>query len=123
MTHERSLAAAWLEKEVFGLHAAEAILPLNWVGSLHVLRGLQELGKKPGRDIPFISFDDLVQIVFQTGRIQGVIYGPASYARAFFYGAAGMRRVHISGLLLGRWEIHPGHNGICASSPHQVFGL
>ena len=34
-----------------------------------------------------------------------------------------MRRVHISGLLLSGADLRPGHNGICASSPHQVIGL
>jgi GAF domain len=53
----------------------------------------------------------------------GGIYGPASYARAFFDEASGMRRVHISGLLFSGGDLRSGHNGICASSPHQVIGL
>ena len=57
-SNESMLTAEWLEKEVFGLHAADAIFPLNWVCSLHVLCGLRELGKRPGREIPLISFDD-----------------------------------------------------------------
>jgi hypothetical protein len=54
---------------------------------------------------------------------KGVIYGPASYARAFCDGTTGKRRVHISGLLLSGWVTRSGHNGICASSPHQVIDL
>lgn len=31
--------------------------------------------------------------------------------------------LHISGLLLSGGDLRSGHNGICASSPHQVIGL
>lgn len=55
---ESVLTAEWLEKEVLRAHKADAVFSLNWVSTLHVLRGLQGLGKKVGRDIPFISFDD-----------------------------------------------------------------
>lgn len=56
--HENLLTTEWLEKEVLGLHEADAIFSLNWICSLHILRGLRELGKRAGRDIPFICFDD-----------------------------------------------------------------
>jgi hypothetical protein len=62
------------------------------------------------------------EVSTQEGEIWGHIWTP-SYARALFDKAAGMRRVHISGLFLGRWEIHAGHNGICASFPHQAISL
>lgn len=56
--HESLLTVEWLDKEVLCPHAADAILSLNWVSTLHVLRGLRELGMKVGRDIPLVSFDD-----------------------------------------------------------------
>ena len=56
--HESMLTAAWLEENVFGLQEAEAILTLNWVCTILSLRGLRELGKKAGRDVPMLSFDD-----------------------------------------------------------------
>jgi LacI family transcriptional regulator len=56
--HESMLTAAWLEDQVFGLHKADAILTLNWVCTILALRGLRELGKTAGRDVPMLSFDD-----------------------------------------------------------------
>ncbi|MGB7264852.1 MAG: substrate-binding domain-containing protein [Terracidiphilus sp.] len=56
--HESMLTAEWLESQVLGLHAADAIFTLNWISALHILRGLRTLGKRAGRDIPLISFDD-----------------------------------------------------------------
>jgi LacI family transcriptional regulator len=56
--HESMLTAAWLEEQVFGLQKADAILTLNWVCTIFSLRGLRELGKTAGRDIPMLSFDD-----------------------------------------------------------------
>jgi LacI family transcriptional regulator len=56
--HESSLVAEWLAKEVFGAHNADAIFSLNWVCTMLILRGLRQLGKKAGRDIPMFSFDD-----------------------------------------------------------------
>ena len=58
LKHEGLLTAEWLAKEVLGVHKPDAIFSLNWICSLHVLRGLRELGKQIGRDIRFISFDD-----------------------------------------------------------------
>ncbi len=56
--HESLLTAEWLSKEVFHNQKADAILTLNWVCTMLTLRGLRELGKSPGWDIPLISFDD-----------------------------------------------------------------
>jgi LacI family transcriptional regulator len=56
--HESMLTAAWLEEQVFGLQKADAILTLNWVCTILSLRGLRELGKTAGRDVPMLSFDD-----------------------------------------------------------------
>jgi len=58
LKHESLLTPEWLDKEVLRRHEADAIFPLNWICTLHVLRGLRELGKKTGRDVPLISFDD-----------------------------------------------------------------
>ncbi len=56
--HERLLTAEWLAEEVFRLQDADAIFTLNWVCTMLTLRGLRQLGKKAGRDIPLFSFDD-----------------------------------------------------------------
>jgi LacI family transcriptional regulator len=56
--HEHLLTAEWLSEEVFRAHKADAILTLNWVCTMLVLRALRELGKKPGKDIALFSFDD-----------------------------------------------------------------
>ncbi len=55
---EGTLTAAWLTEEVFGLQDADAILTLNWLCTMLTLRGLRQLGKAAGRDIPMLSFDD-----------------------------------------------------------------
>jgi LacI family transcriptional regulator len=56
--HESALTAEWLDKEVFQLQDADAIFTLNSVCTMHTLRALRQLGKKAGRDIPLLSFDD-----------------------------------------------------------------
>jgi LacI family transcriptional regulator len=56
--HESMLTAAWIEEQVLGLQKADAILTLNWVCTILSLRGLRELGRTAGRDIPMLSFDD-----------------------------------------------------------------
>jgi LacI family transcriptional regulator len=56
--HESSLTAEWLSREVFGTQNADAILALNWVCTILILRGLRQLGKIAGRSIPLFSFDD-----------------------------------------------------------------
>ena len=56
--HESILTAAWLEEQVFGRQKADAIFTLNWVCTILCLRGLRELKKVAGRDIPMLSFDD-----------------------------------------------------------------
>ncbi len=56
--HESSLTAEWLAKEVFRKQHADAIFTLNWVCTMLVLRGLRQLGKTAGQDIPLLSFDD-----------------------------------------------------------------
>jgi LacI family transcriptional regulator len=56
--HEHLLTAGWLSEEVLRVHKADAILTLNWVCTMLVLRALRELGKKPGKDVALFSFDD-----------------------------------------------------------------
>lgn len=56
--HEEMLTAEWLSQEVFNSRGVEAIFTLNWVCTMLTLRGLQNLGKKVGRDVRLISFDD-----------------------------------------------------------------
>ncbi len=58
VAHESLLTAKWLEAEVLGEHAADAIFSLNWVSTQRVLRGLRDLGIRGGQDIPLLSFDD-----------------------------------------------------------------
>ena len=56
--HENELTSQWLSKAVFQQHKADAIICMNWVCTMLTLRGLRQLGKKPGRDVPILSFDD-----------------------------------------------------------------
>ena len=56
--HERLLTAEWLAEEVFRNQKPDAILTLNWVCTMLTLRGLRQLKKTAGRDIPLFSFDD-----------------------------------------------------------------
>jgi LacI family transcriptional regulator len=56
--HEHLLTEEWLSDEVFRVQKADAILTLNWVCTMLVLRALRKLGKKPGKDIALFSFDD-----------------------------------------------------------------
>ncbi len=56
--HESSLTADWLAEEVFRLQRADAILTMNWVCTMLTLRGLGQLGKTAGQDVPILSFDD-----------------------------------------------------------------
>ena len=57
--HESMLTASWLEKQIGGRRPAEAIFSLNWVCTVLILQALRALGKKVGRDIFLLSFDDL----------------------------------------------------------------
>jgi LacI family transcriptional regulator len=56
--HENLLTAAWLLDTAFKRHNADAIICMNWVCTMLTLRGLRQLGKRLGSDIPFLSFDD-----------------------------------------------------------------
>ena len=56
--HENQLTTAWLQENVLLTGKADAIFTLNWVCTVLTLRGLRDLGKTAGRDIPTLSFDD-----------------------------------------------------------------
>ena len=56
--HENLLTGQWLSKEVFSEQAPDAILCLNWVCTMLTMRGMRQIGIKPGSDVPFLSFDD-----------------------------------------------------------------
>jgi LacI family transcriptional regulator len=56
--HEHLLTAEWVAQEIFRVQKADAILTLNWVCTMLVLRALRELGKKTGKDVALLSFDD-----------------------------------------------------------------
>jgi LacI family transcriptional regulator len=56
--HENMLTAEWLAKEVLHGQKADAIFTLNWACTMLTLRGLRQLGKKPGHDVAMLCFDD-----------------------------------------------------------------
>lgn len=56
--HESMLTSDWLSEVVFQKHDADAIICMNWVCTMLTLRGLRQLGRKPGTEVPLISFDD-----------------------------------------------------------------
>jgi LacI family transcriptional regulator len=56
--HEDLLTPEWLTEEVLRKQDADAILTLNWVCTMRTLRGLRQLRRIPGSDIPLFSFDD-----------------------------------------------------------------
>jgi LacI family transcriptional regulator len=56
--HEDQLVPERLSEFLSGITCADAILSLNWVCSIRVLRSLRALRKRIPRDVAFISFDD-----------------------------------------------------------------
>jgi LacI family transcriptional regulator len=56
--HEDELTPDLLNQYVSGPNRVEAILGLNWVCTMGVLRGLNALKKRIPKDFAFISFDD-----------------------------------------------------------------
>jgi LacI family transcriptional regulator len=55
---EGLITSDWIAKQVFDLHDADAVICMNWVCTMLVLRGLRELGKRVIEDVAFLSFDD-----------------------------------------------------------------
>lgn len=58
--HESSITAAWIDNMIFRQHAVHAIFTLNWISTVHFLRGLERMNKRVGQDIPLICFDDFI---------------------------------------------------------------
>ena len=56
--HENLLTANWLSDVVFNQHKADAIICMNWVCTMLTMRGLRQLKKRVGVNVPFLSFDD-----------------------------------------------------------------
>ncbi len=56
--HESLLTPQWLSDVVFDDHKADAIICMNWVCTMLTLRGLRQIGRRVGVDVPFLSFDD-----------------------------------------------------------------
>lgn len=56
--HESELTPEALSAFLSGPGRVEAILTLNWVCTMLVLRALNSLGKRIGKDVALISFDD-----------------------------------------------------------------
>lgn len=76
VNHESQLTAEWLERQLFGIHKADAVFSLNWVCTMLTLRGLRTLGKKPGVDMPMLAFDDFETADMLTPGMSAV-YQPA----------------------------------------------
>lgn len=56
--HENLLTPEWLSDVVFKQHKADAIICMNWVCTMLTMRGLLQIERKIGYDVPFLSFDD-----------------------------------------------------------------
>ena len=56
--HENLLTPEWLSEMVFKRHKADAVICMNWVCTMLTLRGMREIHKRFGHDVPFLSFDD-----------------------------------------------------------------
>jgi LacI family transcriptional regulator len=56
--HEKELTPDSLSGYLFGPSRVDAIFTLNWVCTILVLRVLNAMGKKVGKDVAIISFDD-----------------------------------------------------------------
>jgi len=56
--HESSITKEWLDEVLLREHKANALISMNWVCTVAALRGLKQNGKRLGKDVAFISFDD-----------------------------------------------------------------
>jgi LacI family transcriptional regulator len=56
--HEDLLTTQWFSENVMNRHRPEAIICLSWVSTILTLRAMKTIGKRVGKDIPFLSFDD-----------------------------------------------------------------
>jgi LacI family transcriptional regulator len=56
--HENLLTPEWLSEMVFKRHKPDAVICMNWVCTMLTLRGMRQINKRAGYDVPFLSFDD-----------------------------------------------------------------
>ena len=80
---ERLMTSDWIARLVFDLHRADAIICMNWVCTMLVLRGLRDLGRRLIEDVAFLSFDDFDLADMMTPTISAV----RQPTRAFGYEA------------------------------------
>lgn len=121
--HESMLTPAWLAEHVFGEFAAEAIFSLNWVCSMHILRGLHHLGRKIGPDLAFLAFDEFdlaetvapgITVIQQPTKLIGTTVAKLLFERLM--GEAGSDRCNV--VLRTQLLIRAS----CGCSPKDDFG-
>ena len=69
---EGLMTSDWIAEQVFDLHDADAVICMNWVCTMLVLRGLRKLGKRVLEDIALLSFDDFDLADMMTPTISAV---------------------------------------------------
>jgi LacI family transcriptional regulator len=70
--HENLLTPEWLSEVVFKRNKADAIICMNWVCTMLTMRGLREIDRRIGFDVPFLSFDDFDLADMMTPSISAV---------------------------------------------------
>jgi LacI family transcriptional regulator len=55
---ESLMTAEWISDVVFNRNKADAIVCMNWVCTMRIMRGMRQLGKRLSHDVAFLSFDD-----------------------------------------------------------------
>jgi LacI family transcriptional regulator len=91
--HESLLTSKWLSDVVFDRNKADAIICMNWVCTMLTLRGMRQIKKRLGYDIPFLSFDDFELADMLTPSLS-VVCQPT---KAFGYEAARLLFERIKG--------------------------
>jgi len=69
---EGLMTSDWIARLVFDRHQADAIICMNWVCTMLVLRGLRDLGQRLIEDVAFLSFDDFDLADMMTPSISAV---------------------------------------------------
>ena len=70
--HEGLMTPDWIAGLVFDLHQADAVICMNWVCTMRVLRGMHQLGKRLIEDVPLLSFDDFDLAEMMTPTVSAV---------------------------------------------------
>jgi LacI family transcriptional regulator len=70
--HENMLTTQWFSENVMSRHKPEAVICMNWVCTVLTLRAMKNIGKRAGKDIPFLSFDDFDLADMMTPSISAV---------------------------------------------------